>query len=117
MDFILYKGDDVGIAGRVDFSEEDTSQSLDDFDIVLMLSTAVQGRKILTYTEADKGDVQIERKEGNQFAINISHTLTAQLSQGELVVSVALINKASGIVSQAQQKTILVSETRLIGVL
>lgn len=116
-DFQINKGEDFSFMAQVGFSNADTSNTLDDFEAVVELSTASFGGHILAYTEADKGDVQIERREGNIIAVNVTHDLSSRLPSGVLLFGIALIHKATGVRSIAETRTVEIVDNRINKVL
>lgn len=110
--FKVFIGEDFALCGEVTFTAEDSSQSLDDFEIVAQLSTTALGNKVLCSTVPGKG-LDIERKEGNGFCVNIPHSVSSSLSAGEALLSLAMIDKTTGVRTIAEQKTITLVESRL----
>ncbi len=114
MSYVIYQHEPFGIAGQVEFTPQDQSQSLDDYNIVIMLSTTSAGKVIKSYTDTSKGGVTITRSANNGFRANFSSDETAKLCPGSFNIDAAMIHIASGIRSISQMATnVEVKPTRL----
>ncbi len=114
----ITRGEDFTILGEATFDPDETNQSLDDFEIVLALTTSAAGKRIAAFTEQDReGDAAIERLGGNAFSVGISHELTEQLTPGELTLSVALVHKVNGTRIIAAERSLTVLDSNMEGVL
>lgn len=101
-DNYLYKGQPFAFRGQVIFTANDPSMSLDDYDVVVKLSTTIRGKSILAYTPyrqgdvwIDRGDISIAREENNHFSLTVPQTLSRKLSSGSIVISVQVKYKGS----------------------
>jgi hypothetical protein len=110
--FKVFIGEDFALWGEVEFGEDDSSQTLDDFEIAAEMSTTALGNKILCSTMPGKG-LEVVRREGNGFAVNVPHGVSRAMSAGDVVLSIALVHKASGVRSIAEQRTITLVESKL----
>jgi uncharacterized protein (DUF2237 family) len=110
--FKVFIGEDFALCGEVTFTEEDSSQTLDDFDIVAELSTTALGSRVMCSTMPGKG-LTITRSESNRFSVNVPHAVSKTLSAGDAILSLAMIHKSSGVRMIAEQKTITLIESHM----
>lgn len=112
---IVYKEQPFALQGQVIFSPNDPSQNLNDYSIAVKVSTVIQGKAILAYTEQGRGDVLIQRLENNFFKINIPSTVGYKLLCGLVTLSVELVYTATGMTIPAigESKTLIeIRQTR-----
>lgn len=110
--FKVFIGEDFALCGEAVFSEDDSSRTLDDFDIVAEISTTALGNKVMCSTLPGRG-LSIERKGSDAFIINVPHDVSSTFSAGTATLSLALIHKTSGVRTIAEQKTVTLVEPKI----
>lgn len=112
MSRIIYKGESFVIGGGI-FFPAGSDDTLENYDIVVMITTAETGKSVKAYTEDDRGSIRIERRSWNRYAIQFTGEHTLRLSEGTLTISMALIHKVTGVKQLAEEGLdVIVKATR-----
>lgn len=111
-DFTIYAGEDFALLMSAVADDRDTPQDLSDYHITAQLSTTSIGTKIIAATDSSR-EITIVRKTNSDLAVNVTHTLTAKLSEGTITLTVMLTHKQTGAQVIAETKTIEIKRSKL----
>lgn len=112
-DFEIYAGEDFALRIQAVEEASDSPIDLTLYEIIAQISTTSTGNRIVASTIDDKG-VTINRRSDSEVAVNISHTLTSQLSEGVIMLTVILIHKQSGARIIAEKRTVNIKRSKFI---
>lgn len=104
MNNIIYQGEDAVIAGEVIFEQGEEGHTLSDYDMVFLISTTHNGKALDAYSTEGRGSTGIKIA-GNQFEIELPNSLTAAMTPGPIIVTIALTHKQTGKRSIAEHIT------------
>lgn len=108
----IFAGEDFAFRGQLEFCEDDTARSLDEFDVLMEFATTPLGRRIRCSTNSRAG-LSVMRGEDNSFAVNVPGELSAGLAPGELSLSIVLTHKTSGVRTIEEFGTIAIVEPKI----
>lgn len=95
--------------------DEIPAEWLDDlsgYDLKMQLSTTCRGTRILASTEPGPGMLGIRRLDAAHLAVNVPHTATEGMDEGEIVLTIELLHRATGAIIKAEKRTIPIVKVR-----
>lgn len=88
---------------------------LSGYDLAAQLSTTPHGPVVAASTQTGAGRLELRRIDAAHLAVNIPLSATEGMDEGEIVLTVELRHKATGVLVKAQRRTIPIIKVRNIG--
>lgn len=106
---VLYTAIRDGIDIPDEWPDEIPDEWLDDlsgYELSAKISTAVRGRSVVASTSPGTGQLTIRRIDASHFAVNIPASATEGMQEGEIVLTVELRHKETGVIMKGERRTI-----------
>lgn len=109
----VYAGEDFNLT--INALQEDgvTADDLSGYDILVQLSVEYFGTHIIASTQDNSEHITITRESDSELNIYVGHELTENLPEGDLTLSIMLIDKVSNARIISEVKTINIKQSKL----
>lgn len=109
----IYAGEDFLLTIEALQNDGVSLDDLSPYEVVVQLSVEYFGNRIIASTLEDEENLVITRESDSKLSVYITHTLTENLPEGELTLSLLLTDKDSGRRIISELKTINVKRSKL----